>query len=512
MGAPPRLGVLFFLRAPNFDRVFECFLREMLLRGHKVDVVFDGVKRGLGADPTRAFEALRREFPGLSYRDLPPRRDWWLRGATALRYVIDYVRYLEPEFAGADALRERAQSRVPAPLRLLLRPFFRSGRRNRSRFARMLRGLEAALPVSQDLRSLIRETRPNVVLVSPLVGLGSRQGDALRAAAVEGVPTVLPVASWDNLTNKGVIREQPTRMIVWNARQIAEAVDLHGLAPSRVTAVGAHTWDHWFDWRPTATPGEFARKVGLEEDRAFVLYVCSSGFIAGTEAEFIDEWLTRLRSSGRRELRELGVVIRPHPQNVEYWRDFDLTEPGLTVVFPRGGAAPTDDERKADYYDSIFYSHGVVGINTSALAETAIVRRPAFTLLNDRFRATQEGTLHFSQIADPDGVLVVARTWEEHHAHLVEVLENPAVHAARIERFLNSFVRPRGLATSAASLAIDEVETAARERPERVEYPLGARIAASIVVALLQVAGPRWLWPRGRLRRPGLRSRLARLA
>ena len=474
-----------------------------------MEVVFDGSKRGLGQNPKQAFDALSREFPALTHRDLPPRRDWWLRGATAIRFVIDYVRYLEPEYADADALRARARSRVPAPLRLLLGPLLRLGSR---RLGRVLRTLEAALPVSRDLRNLIEARRPDVVLAAPLVGLGSRQGDALRAAAALGVPTVLPVASWDNLTNKGVIRERPTRTIVWNERQVAEAVDLHGLERARVTAVGAHTWDHWFDWRPSTTPDEFARKTGLDRGRPFVLYVCSSSFIAGSEAGFIADWLTRLRTSAHESLRALGVVIRPHPQNVDFWRELDLTERGVTVVFPRGGAAPTDDQRKADYFDSIFHSSAVVGINTSALAETAIVRRPALTLLDDRFRATQEGTLHFSHIADRDGLLVVARTWEEHHAQLLDVLDDHGEHVARIERFLSTFVRPRGLTTPAASLAVDEVEAAAREAVVEARPGLLARSASVVAVSLLQLAGPRWLWPRGRLRRPGLRARLARLA
>jgi hypothetical protein len=494
------LRLLFFLRAVNFDRVFECFLRELLGRGHRVAVVFDRKKGGLPADATRLFDTLRAEFPGLSYEDLPPRKDWWLRGATALRYAIDYLRYLEPEYADAHTLRARARSHVPVPLRVLIDPPVGRGSPPRPVSVRILRALESALPVSHELRAFIHAHQPDVVLVSPLVGLGSPQGDYVRAAEADRIPTVLPVASWDNLTNKGVIRETPTRTIVWNDRQVDEAVRLHRLPRDKVVAVGAHTWDHWFEWSPSTTREAFAEKVGLAPGRPFLLYVCSSGFIAGDEAEFIRDWLGELRSSTDARLRELGVVIRPHPQNVKFWSDFDLAEPGLTVVYPTGGAAPTDAQRKADYFDSLFHSTAVIGVNTSALAEAAIVRRPVLTLLSDRFRGTQEGTLHFAHIAGPDGHLIVASDWAEHHAQLAEVLEHPSAYADRVERFLASFVRPAGLDRPAAALAADEVEAVLSERSEPATSTVVARSAALGAVVLLQIGGPRWLWPGGRMR------------
>jgi hypothetical protein len=495
------LRLLFFLRAVNFDRVFECLLRELLGRGHSVDVVFDTEKGGLPENPTALFDALRAEYPALSYEDLPKRREWWLPGATAIRLAIDYVRYLEPAFAHATALRERARSRLPAPMRLALGGVARN-ERLRSITVRLLWTLEGALPVSGHLRRFIRERRPDAVLASPLVGLGSHQGDYLRAASAEGIPTVLPVASWDNLTNKGVVRERPTVTIVWNEKQIEEAVTLHGLDPDRVVAVGAHTWDHWFDWQPSTTAAEFAAKVGLTPGRPFVLYVGSSSFIAGAEVGFIRDWLRALRTSEHQKLRELGVVIRPHPQNVKFWETEDVDEPGSTVLYPRGGAAPTDAERKADYYDSLFHSRAIVGINTSALAESSIVRKPALTILDPRFRGSQEGTLHFAHIAAGDGNLLLAADFGEHVAQLLDVLESPERYAERIDRFLHTFVRPQGLDRPAAGLAADHVEQAAATRPEPLRRPsLARRSAALVFAALVRLGGPRRLWRPGGLRR-----------
>ena len=87
----------------------------------------------------------------------------------------------------------------------------------------------------------------------------------------------------------------------------------------------------------------------------------------------------------------------------------------------------------------------MVGINTSAQIEAAIVDRPVHTILADEFRRTQQGTLHFQYLMAEDfGHLYVGRTLDEHAALLEESLRRRR-HHERNERFLLRFVRPFGL-------------------------------------------------------------------
>ncbi len=469
------------MRALNFDRNFEAVLRELLRRGHEVHVALEVERRTLPSGAGLAFEALEREFPGFSREQLPPRSDAWLELATPLRHAIDYLRYLEPQFAAASALRERAAARAPRSVRALAR-----AGAARAPLDRLLRRLEGALPVSTEVRSYLERRRPDVVLVSPLVLLGSAQGDYVRAAAALGLPTALLVASWDNLTNKGVVRDVPSLTVVWNAAQAEEAASLHGIPAGRVVATGAHTYDHWFTWRASTTREEFARKVGLDPSRPFLLYACSSWFIGGVEADFVAEWLGRLHADPR--LEHVGVLVRPHPQSAEMWAGRDgLREPGRVAFWPPGGAVPTDASRKGDYYDSIAHSAGVVGVNTSALIESAIVGRPVFTVLDDRFRHAQEGTVHFAHLTGGgDGPLVVAETWGEHLDQLAEALAEPGLHAGRLGRFVAAFLRPHGLDVPAAPRVADAIEELVREPPAR-SRPVGGA-AASTARALLPVA------------------------
>jgi hypothetical protein len=484
----PKLKLLFFLRGIHYDRMLENFMRATLERGHELHVALASEKRGFGADKTQVFDELSERY-AFSYEQLPPRRDRWLVPAVALRHGIDYLRYLEPEYAEADALRARARERAPFLLRgFLAIPPFRS-RLGRRIIGALLRTLEAAIPVPREITGLIKDRQPNAVLVSPLVGLGSIESDYVRAAQELQIPTVLVVASWDNLTNKGVIRDAPTLTIVWNETQVDEATRLHRIPSDQVAAVGAHSFDHWFAWRPSTTREEFTERRGLDPERPIVLYLGSSFFISGDETDYIREWLRRVREHTR--LRDVAVIFRPHPQNIVGWETLDVDEPGKSVVWPREGAEPRHGHQKVDYFDSLFHSGAMVGISTSALIEAAILRRPVLTFVGDYFRATQEGTIHFSYIAHDgaDGLVTVGRSWDEHLDQLADALEAPEAYSGRIEKFLTHFIRPAGLDVPSAPLAAAAVERAAatpveRRRPSYVLRPVFVALTPLLWIAV----------------------------
>jgi hypothetical protein len=500
--------VLFFMLATNYDRVFENFLRALLERGHHVEVLVDIEKRRAVQGSGLVFDQLESEYPRRFAAGVAPKRtDPWLRRATAWRLALDWLRFLEPEFEHATALRERARGRVPRLIRLLLERTPLGRDESRARFVRRLRAAEAALPVSGRLRELIACRSPDVVLVSPLVGLGSAQADYLRAARSLGIPVMLPVASWDNLTNKGRLRDVPDGTIVWNALQVEEAVRLHDLPRESVEATGAHAFDHWFEWEPSTSYEAFCAKVGIGADSPMILYVGSSTFIAKDEVGYVRDWVAALRASKHEELHRCSIVVRPHPQHFAQWAHVDLA-PGV-VVFPQGGVAPIAEQAKADYYDSLYHCRAVVGINTSAQVEAAIVRRPVLTFLDPRFRTTQEGTLHFEYLTGSDeaGVVTVARSWEEHLDHLAAAIADPEAARPRLEGFLRSFVRPHGLDVPAAPRAASAVERTALAREARPatdiarSTPEGASPVAVLAFRLLSIEVTPGRMPSGRIAR-----------
>lgn len=458
------MHALFVMRTAGFLRNFEALLRELAAREHEVTVAIEHPKTSLALERARAeLEATGQvRFATAPDLGVSPRH----RLAVQARLGLDYLRYLGPRYRQSPKLRVRAAQHAPAPVVWLLRrPALRRPRPVRV-LARALRAFEVSAPVSPGACALLEEHRPDVLLLTPLVELGAPQVDYLRAARRRGIPSCHAVASWDNLTVKGGLREWPDLVAVWNDAQVREAAELHGLPADRVTAVGAHTYDHWFSWRAERDRTAFCRQAGLPDDRPYLLYLCSSPFIAPDEATFVRDWLTRLRTASVPAVRQVAVLVRPHPQHADQWRDVHLDGLGPAVVWPRGGADPVERSSRRDFFESMEHAAAVTGINTSALIESAIVGREVLTVLDSRYATTQSGTLHFGHLAESEqGVLTVARDHDEHHRQLARVLGGEDVDADRRRRFVERFVRPQGRDRASAPRFADALEALVARGP-----------------------------------------------
>ena len=271
------------------------------------------------------------------------------------------------------------------------------------------RGLEVAersLEPPPEVVAFLREEQPDVLLVAHVVLLDGGEADYLRAARRLGIRTAFPVRGWDNLTNKGLMRDAPDLVLVWNEVQAQEARELHAIPHENIRVTGSPKCDPLFDWTSRRSREEFCRQVGLDPAAPFVLYVGSSPFVAPREVGFVRRWIAALRAHGG-VLAEAGILVRPHPRNAKQWADATLDEPQV-AVWPKGGETPQDDASRDNYYDSIHHAAAVVGINTTAQIESAILGRPVHTVLDHEFERTQQGTLHFDYLKDDDyGHLIV---------------------------------------------------------------------------------------------------------
>jgi hypothetical protein len=310
----------------------------------------------------------------------------------------------------------------------------------------------------------------------------------VKSARKLGIRSALCVASWDNLTSKGLIRVVPDHVIVWNEAQAAEARTLHGVPADRITVTGAQTFDRWFAMRPTRTREEFCRRAGLNPDRPYLLYTGSSVFIAPEEVPFAERWLLALRQSGEPRLAQLGALFRPHPANSRQWHTFDLASFPNAAVWPPIGTDPNSAGFKEDFFESVYYSEGVVGINTSAQIEASILGRPVFTVRSPEFAHGQEGTLHFRHLVDSRGVVRAATSLSEHVRQVADALD-PAAGSPGNENFLSWFVRPHGLDRPATPIFANAVETLSRNpRPRARTDSVWTRVARPGVFLLARAA------------------------
>lgn len=219
--------------------------------------------------------------------------------------------------------------------------------------------------------------------------------------------------------------------------------------------------------------------VGLPADRPIILYTGSSVFIARSELEapFARRWIESLRASGDPMLASASILIRPHPFNCDGWMTTDFSGLGAVAVFPRARYTPSAESARDSFFHSLYFASAVVGVNTSAMVEAAILRKPVLSLLAEEFSATQEGTLHFHYLLPENGgFLRVAQSLTQHVGQLIEVLRNPGVTDEETERFVRAFLRPHGLATACTPLLADAFQRRAEQPRPPVRDALSARL------------------------------------
>jgi hypothetical protein len=485
------MRILFAITHFGFLRNFESTLALLAERGHQIHLVTDRRTRaGDVVDGTPIYDRLAARAPqAFTWEALPPsKQDPWYPLATAVREGLNYWRYLSPAFDEAPMLRARGRTQAPSPVvRLIEMPVLRS-RAGIRLLTWLFRALERALPVRDDVAAVFERWKPDVVLVTPLLYFGSKQVDYVRQARAAGVPSVLGVGSWDHLTTKGLIHEIPDRLLVWNELQRTEAAELHGVRSDQVVVTGAQAYDHWFAARPSTTREAFCARVGLPADRPYVLYLCSSPFIAPYEVDVVRRWIEGIRGSGRSPLASAGILVRPHPQNAAQWRDVDLSPFGDAAIWPRAGANPIGPETRGEYFDSMHHAHAVVGVNTSALIESGIVGRPVFSFRVPELAGTQEGTLHFHHLRR-GGLLRLADGLEEHLNQLRDSFASADADRERIRGFIQLFVRPFGRDAAATPRVVQAIEEQGAVRLAPSRPPARVRLLQALLRTVVATAG-----------------------
>src|SRR3954449_6905475 len=183
---PPlsRMNVLFIMKHPGSARNFESVVRLLAERGHHVHLAYEGPKGGAAQNLVARLE---RDLMGVTAGRAPKSADLqWSALARDLRLGVDYMRYLAPRYADADKLRKRAERSAPEAVRRLAQlPLARTPAGTRL-IGGALRTAERTIPAPPSAGAFVRAHEPDILLVTPLVGLGSRQADYVRSARALG--------------------------------------------------------------------------------------------------------------------------------------------------------------------------------------------------------------------------------------------------------------------------------------------------------------------------------------
>ncbi|MBI5578629.1 MAG: hypothetical protein HY895_05695 [Deltaproteobacteria bacterium] len=466
--------IAFVIKQPGFLRYIQTQIEKLCELGVHLHI---GIQDWPIVDDDGLLTQFCSKYPNVSVGWAPQRGDKWTRLSGLIGGCMDYCHYLFRDFDNSETLRRRARKHAGQP-GIALYKVVRLMRLDHSHWAvrmimSILRRIEAALPPDPDILRFIRQVDADLVLVTGLVWPRSPQPDYVTACRRLNIHTGYIVNSWDNLTNKGDIKAIPDRVFVWNSDQAQEAVRLHGVPKERVIVTGAPLFDRWFVRRASESRKVFLNKISLPDDRSFILYVCSSPAIAPgrSERDFFMRWWGALKDSDHNQLKDCHVIVRPHPFNHVAWRDFH--EPGV-AVFPKFGGWIVKETDRDDYFNSLFYCSAVVGINTSAMIEAAIVGARTFTLCTDEFVGTQDGTVHFHYLTER-GIVECHQSFDNHFKAIAEALESVTAAGHRMPLSgVVDFVRPFGSEQPCTEIAVEAARTLAASPPVRYNWRFNA--------------------------------------
>ena len=486
------MKVLFFAAHYAYYRNFESAIVALAERGHHVHLAADE-RESLGGQAL--VERLAARYPRVTFGFAPSLDDEpWFLLARKLRTARDYIRFHDEAFAAFRKTRLTLRDRIPRIVLWLMdagleksRPA-RHGARSR---APRSRGRDADQRGESRVHHAAGPRRHPACLDDRMAAAADRPSAGGARARQTHRRVRIQLGS---PLQQGAAAHVPDRVLLWNETQKREAIKWHGMPADRIVVTGAQCYDQWFDRTPSRDRASFCRAVGLEPDRPLLLYVCSVMTPNPYESRFVQRWIEAIRRSPDDRVRNAGILVRPHPERTEEWEGVSLERFGNAVLYGRNPVSP---EAQADYFDSLYHSHAVVGLVTSAFLEAAIVGRPVHTLLLPEFEMYQEGVQHFRYLMEVEGgLLKVTRTFPEHLAELSESLARPVGRDEQNARFVRAFVRPAGLDLPATPAFVEAVEHIASSVPLAAEVPGFAHDAMQPLVRVIaDSAVDGWLRP-----------------
>jgi FkbM family methyltransferase len=169
-------------------------------------------------------------------------------------------------------------------------------------------------------------------------------------------------------------------------------------------------------------------------------------------------------------VRDANVIVRPHPDGPLLDDTHEITTfrwpaarglqglVGRPFPDPRAIVLRTSDRAMQGLFECIAHSAAVVGLNTSAELEAAILGKPVYTVLAGAAADGQSTTLHFHYLLEASGGFVrIAHALDEHVAQLDRELQSPSP-AGDIRRFVGEFLRPRGVEHPVSPLLAEALE------------------------------------------------------
>jgi hypothetical protein len=174
--------------------------------------------------------------------------------------------------------------------------------------------LESLIIPGYEFDALLERERPCIVL-SANYGTEAMEVRLLRSSHRHGIPTVAIVPSWDNLSSKGIIGENPRHLIVWNAVMRDEAQRLYGFAQEAVHICGGLQFDSYAGSEFDERRDEIFDRLGVDIRRPYVVLGTITPRYFPKNVEVLDILIENAEKGCLPS--DLQIVVRLHPQVVD---------------------------------------------------------------------------------------------------------------------------------------------------------------------------------------------------
>ncbi|MBI2024333.1 hypothetical protein HYT00_03040 [Candidatus Giovannonibacteria bacterium] len=454
--------VLFVMRATTHFHYYRSIVEALLRRGHRVEAIFE--RYGEQWSPENYLEPveeLKKETDLFEYSKALNRADskkWIIRYA---RMILNYNHNLNFENM-PRYFRDRAVSTFPIALKILFKTWLARFLIERKIVGKLMRLIERSFPADKKIIEHIKSFRPDVVIASA-GNLTSNSGDIeyTKAAKELNIKTVVPVISWDFLTTKGAIHIIPDRLLVWNKFHEEEALRYHRFPRKKMRIIGAPFFDKWFSLNgkePELDRKSFCSKYGLRPEDKIILYLGSTGNIASgdSESRVVRDLREALDNSSFQELQKTQIAVRAHPA---HWKIFETIKniDNIKLIPEIGGVMPDNKNSLQLFYDSLYHSDVVVGLNTSGMIDSIVAGKPLIAMLVERHKSRQEKTAYFQQLLN-SGAAGIARNTDEFLIEVKKIFDGFDERKPLRDAFIKEAIRPRGINISAGEAAAMEVE------------------------------------------------------
>jgi hypothetical protein len=454
------LKIVFVMRSHAHLAYHSTTIEHLLRRRHSIHVLFDPSRTNRDVTEQRSVQVWVAGRNGIDVGYAVPPSGFWHEVLAVTREARTYASYCRRR-SGSTIYQERWQKYLPDSLQQFSRTRTGAWVFRRNVTGRLLGAIERRTPADSAIVAALRREAPDCVVASPTTMRSDAGIEYVKAARALAIPSVVPVLSWDNLTTKGLMHVQPDLVLAWHAGHRQEARSIHQVPASRIVVAGSPFFDKWFDRSaPIRSRSATCLQTNLDPSRPYVLYLGSSGTIAGDESWLVLRLAEAIRASSDPWLRKLQLIFKPHPANL---RALPKLDAGAVIVWPREPGLPDTSETIRQFRDMLHHAVCVVGINTTGMVDAVLCDRPCVALTVREYDAKQIETVHFRRMVQSKA-FYTAHSGKEVLRLLLRLRAGKDTCAGARRKFMRDYARPRGLGGDAGEAAALAIEQAAARR------------------------------------------------